>query len=98
PARSPPSPSTTLFRSVDVWTEGEGRTIVALGDSITDGVGATTDGNDRWPDLLAERLAARGDGVAWAVSNQGVSGNRLLAGGMGRSEEHTSELQSRENL
>lgn len=72
-----------FLASVDVWTPGEGKTIVALGDSITDGVGATTDGDDRWPDVLAERLAERGGDVAFAVSNQGVSGNRLLAGGMG---------------
>ena len=30
--------------------------IVALGDSITDGHGATTNGNDRWTDVLAQRL------------------------------------------
>jgi lysophospholipase L1-like esterase len=81
-------PASTLTQrvflgAVDVWTAGEGKTIVALGDSITDGVGATTDGNDRWPDRLAERLAERGGDVSLAVSNQGVSGNRLLAGGAG---------------
>ena len=27
--------------------------VVALGDSITDGHGATTNGNDRWTDVLA---------------------------------------------
>ena len=81
-------PASTLTQrvflgAVDVWTDGEGKTIVALGDSITDGVGATTDGNDRWPDRLAERLAERGGDVTFAVSNQGISGNRLLAGGAG---------------
>ena len=30
--------------------------IVALGDSITDGHGATTNGNDRWPDRLLDRV------------------------------------------
>ena len=30
--------------------------IVALGDSITDGHGATTNGNDRWTDDLVSRL------------------------------------------
>lgn len=34
--------------------------IVAFGDSITDGVGSTTDADNRYPDELAERLAAAG--------------------------------------
>ena len=32
------------------------RAVVTFGDFITDGDGSTVDGNDRWPDLLAERL------------------------------------------
>ncbi len=71
-----------FLSGVHVWAPG-GRTIVTLGDSITDGVGASMDGDDRWPDRLAERLAARGGGVPLGVSNQGISGNRLLASGMG---------------
>ena len=58
--------------------------IVLLADSITDGVGSTPDANRRWPDLLAERLAARPQG-ALGVVNMGISGNRLLTGGMGDS-------------
>lgn len=54
-------------------------TVVALGDSITDGNGSTAGADHRWPDLLARRLAA--DGVA--VLNAGISGNRLLRPGMG---------------
>lgn len=53
------------------------RTIVAFGDSITDGNGATPDRDRRWPDQLAER--AQGT----AVVNAGISGARLLADGMG---------------
>jgi lysophospholipase L1-like esterase len=56
-------------------------TVVALGDSITDGNGATPDADTRWPDALAERLAPRGV----AVLNAGISGARLLSDGMGRS-------------
>jgi lysophospholipase L1-like esterase len=74
-----------FLSGVHVLTEGPGKTIVALGDSITDGVGATPDGNDRWPDVLADRLAARGGAVAFGVSNQGISGNRLLSDGAGPS-------------
>ncbi|PWG61856.1 lipase [Spiribacter halobius] len=53
--------------------------VVAVGDSITDGNGATTDANARWPDFLAERLAPRDV----AVINAGISGARLLTDGMG---------------
>ena len=54
--------------------------VVALGDSITDGHGSTTNGNDRWTDFLARRLAGR-----TAVINQGIGGNRVLLDGIGPS-------------
>lgn len=57
----------------------EGRTVVALGDSITDGNGSTPDADRRWPDFLARRLAPHGI----AVANAGISGARLLKDGMG---------------
>ena len=55
--------------------------VVALGDSITDGNGATPGRDARWPDFLAARLAPRGI----AVVNAGISGGRLLSDGMGAS-------------
>jgi lysophospholipase L1-like esterase len=58
-------------------------TIVAFGDSITDGVGATAGANRRWPDILANRL--QGAGQHWAVANAAISGNRILSPGMGES-------------
>lgn len=58
----------------------EGRTVVALGDSITDGNGSTADADRRWPDFLAQRLARHGI----AVANAGISGARLLKDGMGQ--------------
>jgi lysophospholipase L1-like esterase len=58
-------------------------TIVAYGDSITDGVGATAGANHRWPDILANRLQQAGK--HWAVANAAISGNRLLSPGMGDS-------------
>lgn len=57
-----------------------GRTVVALGDSITDGNGSSPDQDRRWPDFLAQRLAPRGI----AVANAGISGARLLRDGMGQ--------------
>jgi lysophospholipase L1-like esterase len=58
------------------------RAVVAFGDSITDGDGSTVDGNDRWPDRLAERLAKVG-GPPVAVLNQGISGAKILSDRMG---------------
>ena len=51
-------------------------TIVALGDSITDGRGSTPDADRRWPDRLAERLNEAGLHVG--VVNAGIAGNRVL--------------------
>jgi lysophospholipase L1-like esterase len=47
--------------------------IVALGDSITDGAYTTWNGNDRWTDVLAARLGGR-----YGVLNQGIGGNQVL--------------------
>lgn len=56
-------------------------TVVAVGDSITDGNGASPGRDQRWPDALSRRLAPHGV----AVLNAGISGNRLLRGGWGDS-------------
>jgi len=58
-------------------------TVVALGDSITDGHASTTDGNDRWPDFLAKRLAANAKTRGLGVVNAGIGGNHLLYDGLG---------------
>ncbi len=58
--------------------------MVVLGDSISDGVGATVDSNHRWPDLLANRLEAK-KADTWGVVNMGISGNRVLGDGAGQS-------------
>ncbi|MFE6777045.1 GDSL-type esterase/lipase family protein [Streptomyces sp. NPDC057702] len=51
-------------------------TVVAFGDSITDGFGSTVDADRRYPDQLAERLAAAGR--PRPVLNAGIGGNLLL--------------------
>jgi lysophospholipase L1-like esterase len=60
-----------------VEVTGAPGTIVALGDSITDGGASTEGANRRWPDYLAGRLAASPD-PDYGVVNSGISGNRLL--------------------
>ncbi|MFJ8662215.1 SGNH/GDSL hydrolase family protein [Streptomyces sp. NPDC093795] len=50
--------------------------VVTFGDSITDGVGSTQDADHRYPDELAERLAAAGR--PRAVLNHGIAGNQVV--------------------
>ncbi|MGK3960996.1 SGNH/GDSL hydrolase family protein [Sorangium sp. So ce118] len=52
-------------------------TLIALGDSITDGYLSTKNTNQRYPDFLAQRLAAR-KGTTLSVVNAGIIGNELL--------------------
>jgi lysophospholipase L1-like esterase len=68
---------------IDVQTAAGAASVVALGDSITDGHGATTNGNDRWTDVLAARLQASAATRSIGVSNQGIGGNHLLTDGLG---------------
>ena len=51
---------------------------MTLGDSVTDGFGSTPDTNQRWPNLLAERLQSNPGTSRVAVLNAGISGNRVL--------------------
>jgi lysophospholipase L1-like esterase len=57
--------------------------VVVLGDSITDGHGSTTNGNDRWTDVLAERLQGSATTRDIGVLNEGIGGNHLLTDGLG---------------
>ena len=66
---------------IEVAAAPDARAIVAIGDSITDGHGATTDGDDRWPDALAARLLEADATIA--VLNTGIGGNRVLLDGLG---------------
>ncbi|HUX46347.1 MAG TPA: SGNH/GDSL hydrolase family protein [Terracidiphilus sp.] len=68
---------------VDVLAPPGAASVVALGDSITDGHASTTNGSDRWTDVLAERLQAAPKMRSIAVLNQGIGGNHLLTDGLG---------------
>src|SRR5580658_8977861 len=77
-----PSPKTSTSRyfidELDVEAAGEPAAVVTLGDSITDGYRSKVDANHRWPDRLAERLAARASTAPVGVVNAGIGGNRIL--------------------
>ena len=61
---------------VDMLTPGA-QTIVAFGDSITDGTASTLNGDDRWPDVFARRLHAA-LGSRFSVVNAGIGGNMVV--------------------
>jgi lysophospholipase L1-like esterase len=68
---------------IDVLSGPGSAAVVTLGDSTTDGHGATTNGNDRWTDILAARLQGSSATRNIGVSNQGIGGNHLLTDGLG---------------
>lgn len=70
---------------IDVLAAPSARTIVAFGDSITDGFMTTPGASQAWPDLLAKRLQAEPATAAWSVINMGISGNRIRRDGAGLS-------------
>lgn len=68
---------------IDVLAEADAFTIVALGDSITDGFATTLDADKTWPALLAKRLNEKQGGPQISVINKGISGNQVLMDGAG---------------
>lgn len=69
-----------FLTGVDVAASPTAASIVAIGSSLTDGDGSTSNTNHRWPDCLAERLQKTGaDKAQLGVLNAGIIGNRLLS-------------------
>ena len=83
PSSSPHFDHWYYLTAVDVIAPPSASAVVILGDSITDGHGATTNGNDRWTDDLARRLLQSAPGHPVAVLNAGLGGNRILNDGLG---------------
>ncbi|HEV7710473.1 MAG TPA: SGNH/GDSL hydrolase family protein [Asanoa sp.] len=70
-----------FLSGVSVTGDARAGTVVAFGDSITDGAVTTVDANHRWPDFLAARLHADRKLRDVGVVNKGIGGNRLLYDG-----------------
>lgn len=70
--------SWVFLTGVDVAAPLNASSVVAFGDSITDGARSTNDTNHRWPNFLAARLLARHTGAPIAVLDEGIGGNRIL--------------------
>jgi lysophospholipase L1-like esterase len=72
-----------FLNGVDVAADSCAKSVAVLGDSIADGRGSTTNGNDRWPDNLARRLQQDKRTAKVGVLNEALGGNRLLRDGIG---------------
>lgn len=99
PTAAPYTEQTPYWRyltALDVLSNESAGTVVALGDSITDGITSTMGANHRWTDVLSERLRTAlvngADVPRYSVVNEGISGNQVLAGGLGRPADNPSGL------
>jgi lysophospholipase L1-like esterase len=70
-----------FLTEVDAAEPPQSSAVAVVGDSITDGHGVPPDSNERWTDVLAQRLVAAHRNVG--VLNLGIGGNRILLDGLG---------------
>ena len=92
PSGSPSLPVAFFLIGLDVQSDDARGAVVALGASITGGVGSTLDANNRWTDVLAQRLVQARLGVG--VLNAGISGDNALddAGGPNAQRRFDSDV------
>jgi lysophospholipase L1-like esterase len=74
-----------FLSSIEAWVPPHTRSLIIVGDSITDGRGSTTNANNRWPDLLLARLQKSNSTSHISLTNLAAGGNRILADGLGPS-------------
>ncbi len=72
-----------IINAIEIKAEKNARAVVVLGNSITDGRGSTTNGQNRWTDNLSRRLLANKKTNRVSVLNMGLGGNCVLQGGLG---------------
>lgn len=83
---------------IDVLKDTDYAVVACLGDSITDGRGCTTNANDRWTDVLMERM--KDAGMKLTVVNDGIGGNSINNWGLGDSgrDRYENEVKDRTGL
>ncbi|MEU6257797.1 SGNH/GDSL hydrolase family protein [Streptomyces sp. NPDC047043] len=90
------TPYWRYLTALDVLSNDADGTVVAFGDSLTDGITSTQGANHRWTDVLSDRLRTAvesgQDVPRYSVVNQGISGNQILANGLGRPADNQSGL------
>jgi lysophospholipase L1-like esterase len=67
-----------VINTIDVLAPNSAAAIAILGNSITDGRGSVTNMQNRWPDMLSERLLANPATRQVSVLNLGIGGNCVL--------------------
>jgi len=72
-----------IINGIDVQTSKKAATVAVLGNSIADGRGSGINKQNRWPDILSERLLKNTDTKQVGVLNLGIGGNCVLRGGLG---------------
>ena len=92
PADATPAPVPAGTRTIEHWYTIAGIdviapvkdfVVVAVGDSITDGHATTTNGNNRWTDVMNNKLQSSPATSHIVVVNAGIGGNHLLSDGLG---------------
>lgn len=69
--------------NIDVQTDKPASAIAIIGNSITDGRGSGTNKQNRWPDILSQRLLTDPSTENISVLNFGIGGNCVIRGGLG---------------
>ena len=72
-----------FLSGLEAWEPNDTAAIDVVGDSLTDGRGSTTNGDDKWTDQLFTRLQSIPGTNHLTVLNQGLGGNRVLNDGLG---------------
>ncbi|MBU3821679.1 SGNH/GDSL hydrolase family protein [Flavobacteriaceae bacterium XHP0103] len=72
-----------VINGIDVKAPETANAVVVLGNSITDGRGSGTNKQNRWPDILSQRLLNNPATSNIGVLNMGIGGNAVLRGGLG---------------
>lgn len=73
------------IKGIDVKAPASSGVVVILGNSITDGRGSGTNKQNRWPDILSERLLSNPETINVGVLNMGIGGNCVLKECLGAS-------------
>lgn len=82
-----------LLAGIKVIGRENTKIIACLGDSITDGRGSTTDLQNRWTDILSERLLQNEGTQNCAVINEGIGGTCMMFSGVERFNRDVLELE-----
>ncbi len=72
-----------VINRIEVQTTPKAAAVAVLGNSITDGRGSGTNKQNRWPDVLSQRLLDNKATSNIGVLNLGIGGNCVVRGGLG---------------